>query len=949
VKRDLKPVQRGPRGIWTLVQLSGVGLLVAAAVLLGLAGPAGADLTNNTIVPDSAQAQSPFTANTPFASGQGIDVVLPANTLFTSNEVLSVEECSAPNGVIPTQTTACNGGTASGPSVSPNSDGSFDYINNSGNPLNQPYPVYYTPDAALGNTGSSPACGDTSATECILYIGLDSNDFTQNHVWSQPFFIAPVAGDTGSPAGDGSAPPAATTPSPTLSTVVPSPATPTADGVDKSTVTVTLLATGGLPVAGKAVSLTPSSSTTTVSGPSPALTNSNGQTTFTVTDTVAEEVSLTAVDTTDSVTLSPPASVTFQKPVASPTNSTVSGPATVASGGTATIVVNLRDQAASPQPLAGQTVTLSGTGSAMITSATTPNVSDASGNVTFSATDSAAEDVTFTATDTTDGVTIANTLSVTFGTLTVSPSQSTVAVTSPAPLGSAGTTVVVTLLTSTDSPVAGKAVSLQVTSAGSSAAIGAPSPTTTGSNGQVSFQLTDSAAESVTVQATDTTDGITLSAQPTVTFAASEPSATTSSVIAATPTAPADGETEVLIDVTLKDQFGVAVSGKTVSLQGSPTGNVEIHPIAVGSSTPGVTDTNGLAEFEADDTVAETVTFTATDVTDNNLALSETASTTFLAGPADTSSQGTTVAVAPANPPADGSTSSTVTVTLTDFFSNPVAGKTIALAALNGSSMITATSPVTNQAGQATFAVTDATPEVVTYQATDVTDGNSVLEAEGVVTFGDPPAPAAVAADCSVAVNPSSVVADGTQTGMVSVLLYDGDGDPAAGKTVMLTASGGSSKVITVNGTSDDSGLATFDVSDTTTESVTYTAHDTTDSIDLTAIPVTVKFTAAAVGTTTTTTAPTSTTTTTAGTSTTTNATTTTTPSGTQLVATSSGSSSGNSGNTGSGSAATLATTGAPNALPWLAGLGGLCCMVGTLGRRRLTRRQTSPNRAESI
>ena len=69
---------------------------------------------------------------------------------------------------------------------------------------------------------------------------------------------------------------------------------------------------------------------------------------------------------------------------------------------------------------------------------------------------------------------------------------------------------------------------------------------------------------------------------------------------------------------------------------------------------------------------------------------------------------------------------------------------------------MTPVNAVTNQAGQATFTVTDSTAEVVTYQATDVTDGNAVIDAEGVVTFGNPPALPPVAADCSVSVNPSS-------------------------------------------------------------------------------------------------------------------------------------------------------------------------------------------------
>ena len=141
--------------------------------------------------------------------------------------------------------------------------------------------------------------------------------------------------------------------------------------------------------------------------------------------------------------------------------------------------------------------------------------------------------MTFTATDATDGTVISNTASVTFGTLTVSATKSTVTVSAPnpAPLGPSGTAAVVTLLSSTGSPVSGKAVSLAA-SAGSSVAIGAPSVATTGANGEVSFALTDTTAETVTLTATDTTDGIQLASQPTVTFATPSPSAANSTVTA---------------------------------------------------------------------------------------------------------------------------------------------------------------------------------------------------------------------------------------------------------------------------------------------------------------------------------------------------------------------------------------------------------------------------------
>ena len=486
----------------------------------------------------------------------------------------------------------------------------------------------------------------------------------------------------------------------------------------------------------------------------------------------------------------------------------------------------------------------------------------------------------------------------------------------------------VTLLTSTDSPVAGKAVSLQASSG--TAVIGTASPATTGSNGQVSFSVTDSVAEPVTLTATDTTDGITLAQTATVMFQTGSPSATASDVVASATTSPADGQTQTLISVTLKDQFGNAVSGKTVTLGGSPAGNVEIHPVAVGGTgTPGVTNSNGEADFNADDTHAESVTFTATDTTDN-VVVTKTVGVTYTPGPADAAATGTTVTANPTKLAADGSTPSTITVTLTDFYSNPIVGKTIALKALNGSSAITPATAVTDQNGKATFSVADATAEFVTYQATDTTDG-IVLDAEAVVTFGNPPAPPPDAAFCSVVANPTSVPASGSQTATVSVLLYDGSGDPVSGKAVTLAGSSGNSKVAATNATTNNSGVATFAVSDSTVESVKYTATDTTDNLPLSALSVTVTFTAAATTTTTTTTSSTSTTTTSPS-----GATTTTTTAA--VGATSTGASvNGTSGNTGTGAnAATLATTGAGALLPWLVGLGTVLLVAGTIGRRRV-------------
>ena len=96
--------------------------------------------------------------------------------------------------MIPTDVTQCDGDTIQGNAILPATDGSFTY---------NAFTVYALPD--LNFEGSSgPVCGDTLATECILYIGNNQGDFTQPHVWSQPFLISSNGGsDAGANPGDG--------------------------------------------------------------------------------------------------------------------------------------------------------------------------------------------------------------------------------------------------------------------------------------------------------------------------------------------------------------------------------------------------------------------------------------------------------------------------------------------------------------------------------------------------------------------------------------------------------------------------------------------------------------------------------------------------------------------------------------------------------------------------
>ena len=264
---------------------------------------AGATVTSGDIVSTAAQPQSPFTTAIPFSSGQIINVVIPANSAFaapdnthgvkrSSSALLRTASCRR-------RRTACDGLTIQGaehraptPTARSRCTG---------------YTVYALPDSvSLGEGPGGPACGQTAATECILYIG------------EQPATTSPSPTCGPPPSSSRRTPPTAghprvMAPPPAVATVPDRQHVDrgrrrrrrsTADGVNSSTVTVTLLDAASVPVSGKTVTLTPACTptpcSTHVTGPSPATTDGNGQTTFTVTDTAAQTVTLTAADPADS-------------------------------------------------------------------------------------------------------------------------------------------------------------------------------------------------------------------------------------------------------------------------------------------------------------------------------------------------------------------------------------------------------------------------------------------------------------------------------------------------------------------------------------------------------------------------------------------------------------------------------------------------------------------------
>jgi len=404
----------------------------------------------------------------------------------------------------------------------------------------------------------------------------------------------------------------------TQSSVNPSPASVSANGVATSTITVTLLDVNGNPVPGKSVSLAQSTGgVSTVSG-SPGVSNASGVATFTVKDATAQSVTYTATDTTDGVAITDTAAVIFYGPANRSQSLVNPAPASVPADGatTATVTVMLLDVNGNPVP--GKSVSLAQSTGGVSTISAPSGLSSASGVVTFTVKDATPQALTYTATDTTDGVAVTDTAIVIFYG-PVNQAQSSV---NPNPAyvpadGATTSTVTVTLLDVNGNPVPGKTVTLAQSTGGVStisAASGASN-----ASGVVTFTVKDATAQSVTYTGTDTTDGIVLTNTAVVGFYGAV--SKTVSTVSSNPTFVAQNGTST-ITVTLRDANGTPVPGKTVTLTSNSSHSTP-------SPTSGVTNASGVVTFSVTDSRAETVTYSAKDTTDSNLAITPTASVQF--------------------------------------------------------------------------------------------------------------------------------------------------------------------------------------------------------------------------------------------------------------------------------------------------------------------------------
>ncbi|HTR50246.1 MAG TPA: Ig-like domain-containing protein [Kofleriaceae bacterium] len=379
-------------------------------------------------------------------------------------------------------------------------------------------------------------------------------------------------------------------PSASRSTLTASRQTLPADNSTTTTLTATIVDGNGNPIANQAVALMASGSGNSLS-PATASTDATGTVTATLRSTKAEQTTITAsfsgaaVTTVVTFVPGPAASVTL---AGAPSTGIVADGVT-ASTLTATVVDAYGNGVVSQSvgfAITAGTATLSqsscttntsGTCSALLTAtrAETKTVTATAGSFT------AATQVTFVA-----GATALYALAAS-GSATAD--------------GSAAVTLTATASDAQHNPVAG--VGVTFTAAGQATAL-APASCTTGANGTCTTAASSTVAQSETITATFA--GFTSpTATTTATFVAGPPSAATSTLVASPAQVLADGRAQVVLTAMFADAHANRVTGQTVSLAATGSGNTF-------SPATGTTDSTGTFHSTLTSTKAEGVTVTAT-------------------------------------------------------------------------------------------------------------------------------------------------------------------------------------------------------------------------------------------------------------------------------------------------------------------------------------------------
>src|SRR5262245_24054634 len=486
-----------------------------------------------------------------------------------------------------------------------------------------------------------------------------------------------------------------------------------------------------------------------------------------------------------------------------------------------TITVTVVDDNGAPLANRPVQLTASGTNNTLVQ----PAITNASGVATGTIASTTAETKTITATidpgvnavvlaqqPTIQFVADPGNISAVLSTATASPATGVIAD------GSAVSTITVTVRDVNGNGIAAQVV--QLASTGSNNTL--VQPTVTNALGVATGTIASTTAEIKTITATINpgANQIAVAQQPTVQFVG-DPNAVspTISVVTASPATGvvANGSATSTITVILRDINGNPVVGVPVQLASTGSNNTLVQPF--------VTNAGGVATGTIASTTAETKTITATvNPGAGQVVLAQQPTVQFVGDPSTISGTLSTATAAPTlGVLANGTTTSTITVTVRDQNGNPVAGQAVQLAS-TGSNNTLVQPGATNASGVATGTIASTTAETKTITATiNPGAGQVVVAQQPTVQFVSNPTSISAVLSTATASPATGVLANGSAISTITVTVRDVNGNPVPGQAVQL-ASTGSNNTLVQPGVTDAGGVATGTIASTTAETKTITA-----------------------------------------------------------------------------------------------------------------------------
>lgn len=313
------------------------------------------------------------------------------------------------------------------------------------------------------------------------------------------------------------------------------------------------------------------------------------------------------------------------------------------------------------------------------------------------------------------------------------------------------------------------------------------------SSGNVELHFASTVAGSADIRVTAGSQ----SASQEIHFKGNTASAEVSALTVTTDGSPADGKTANEAQAMVTDASGNPLGGQTVTWKSDKS------TVTFSHST--VTDNNGKTIIQYTDTVAESLTLTATLANGN----SSTASSLFVSDKDSARLKDLTVT---SGAKASGSDTNTATVTVTDENGNVLSNIPVTFSS-TGSAKVSTPTINTDGSGKAQITLTDTEAETVQVMAKLAT-GSSMTKDSRFVTDLDSLVLAATAT--------SGAIADGKASNTVTVTLKDNRGKAVSSEVVTLEATG-SAKLSAKSGTTDTNGQVLVTLTDTTAETVTIT------------------------------------------------------------------------------------------------------------------------------